>query len=131
MAHGPGGQLPADRAEPCGRDRQYFRFIAVPDQTLHINASIPFPIWDWMPTNEVLGDTEANLLQPGQISRGPSRYEILTAEGDAFDVSSLEDGSDGHEDAPELVEPVAARTPAPIGVVLGSLDEDLVPGAEE
>lgn len=103
------------------RMSRFFRLVSIPDQTMHIvGASIPFPIWAWLPTNEILGDTEANLLRPGQMAtlRGaleqeanldevlrqvtfidkveeeierPSVWELLVAEGDTITGPGAED----------------------------------------
>ncbi len=97
-----------------------FRLVSIPEQTMHISgADIPFPIWAWLPTNEVLGDTD-HLLRSGQMAtiRGvleqeealdevlrqvtftdtveeaierPSVWELLAADGDAFAGPGAED----------------------------------------
>lgn len=90
--------------------QRYFRLVAVPDLTVVTFAPIPWPLHDWVPTlwpesteglktspiREALAQ-EANidrLLQSMEESEPvdmTSRWELLAADGDAFDVSGSDD----------------------------------------
>jgi len=103
-----------------------FRLVEVPTETLVTSAQIPWPIHVWLPDEQLMAETAERVLTVENCSlrealaqeetldellrqvqfteaeepvEGPSLWERLSAEGDAFDVASSDDGSDGHEDS--------------------------------
>jgi len=106
-------------------EQKRFRLVEVPTETIVTSATVPWPLHAWLPDERLMAETAERVLtvENDSLRRvlaqeesldellrqvefaeaeepvdSPSLWERLTAEGDAFDVAGLEDGSDGHED---------------------------------